>query len=216
MKTVSDLLMPFFDRPGLDKRFARRMAGCAVDAYGPETRADHINIARTIAFSMASVALLAKATAAQDMPLKDQLRVLSRAGALNRSAHQSEHAMMQRRRYDKANPPAERPNLWANATPEADRAPPAPAEDPNLQARINEMLTVYHEALASEDSISESAPDTNPQPPCVDQPAAPPRTPFIHHTAPTAKTETASLRQILRRSVSMPPINKPAQATNTA
>lgn len=217
MMSVSDLLIPFFDRPGLHEDFVSKMAGCAIDAYGPESRADHINIARTVAFSMASVALLAKAVASQDMPLKDQLSVASRANALHRSAGESERSMMRRRQYDKANPSGERPDLWASASQaasEPERAASSPAEASTLQVRINDMLKVYHEALASEQPTSEPAPASIPQPSGAGRTPKRPQATAIHDAAPALQPETISLRQLLARSTAMPPLNGQAHATH--
>jgi hypothetical protein len=103
-------LLPLFRIGTIDDRLARQMAVSAIEAYHPETRADYVNVARIIAFSMTALALLGK-TASPDMALPEQMRAYARANALNRSADQSERTMMQRRRHQKANPPAEQPNL---------------------------------------------------------------------------------------------------------
>ena len=126
MVSSAEHLIPLFRIGGVDTPLARRMAISAMYAYEPETRADFVNVARTIAFSMASLALLGKA-AAEDMPLAAQMRAYGRANALNRSADQSERTMMQRRRHQLAHPPAD----------QADAPAPEPdIDDAEMEASI--------------------------------------------------------------------------------
>ena len=86
--TAAEHLIPLFQSSAIDIPLARKMAFSAIEAYRPETRADFVNVARTIAFSMAALALLGQA-ASQDMTMPEKMRAFGRANALNRSADQS-------------------------------------------------------------------------------------------------------------------------------
>ena len=88
-------------------RWPGRSRSVRSSSYKPESHADFVNVARTIAFSMAALALLGKA-AREDVTMTEKMRVYGRANALNRSADQSERTMMQRRRQQ-AKPPMEQP-----------------------------------------------------------------------------------------------------------
>ena len=94
---VADLLVPLFRSVSADLSVARRMAISAMAAYNPTSRADYVNIARTLAFSMSALALLGTA-ATHALTPAEKLRSLGRANALNRSADESERVMLQRRR----------------------------------------------------------------------------------------------------------------------
>jgi hypothetical protein len=124
-------LLPLFKIGTIDDRLARQMAVSAIEAYEPQTRADYVNVARIIAFSMTALALLGK-TANPNMPMPEQMRAYGRANALNRSADQSERTMMQRRRLQKANPSGERPDLLGPhpTVPNPTVPDPATAPDP--------------------------------------------------------------------------------------
>lgn len=126
MFTVASHLVPLFKTGPGGAHLARQMAISAIEAYHPETRADFVNLARTIAFSMAALVLLGRAVAG-DMTIPEQMRAFGRANALNRSADQSERTMMQRRRYQQANPMAEQPK------------PPVPVPDTGTEADDAEM-----------------------------------------------------------------------------
>ena len=132
--SVADQLIPLFPAAAGDFWLARKMAASAIEAYAPETRADYVNVARTLAFSMSAIALLGQA-AAPDLTMAEKLRAFARANALNRSADQSERTMMQRRRYHQANPYAEQP-----------AQPPAPGPDPDdaeAEAAIAAAMQIY-------------------------------------------------------------------------
>jgi hypothetical protein len=116
-------LLPLFKIGTIDDRLARQMAVSAIEAYEPQTRADYVNVARIIAFSMTALVLLGK-TVNPDMPMPEQMRAYGRANALNRSTDQSERTMMQRRRLQKANPLGERPDLIGPNPTIPDPAPP--------------------------------------------------------------------------------------------
>jgi hypothetical protein len=134
MFSVADQLIPLFSVGSIDPPFAHRMAITAIEAYEPETPADFVNVARTIAFSMSAVALLGHA-AAKDLTMPEKLRAFSRANALNRSADQSERTMMQRRRYQKANSPTEQPVEPPAQEPDVDHAA--------VHAAVAEAMDVY-------------------------------------------------------------------------
>ena len=148
MVSAAEHLIPLFESTVIDRLLARRMAVSALYAYNPETRADFVSAARIIAFSMAALALLGK-TASPDMTMPEQMRAFGRANALNRSADQSERTMMQRRRYDKANPQAEQPTH--------ESAPPdTQLDDADVQASIAGIMKEY---LAARQT---SGPETTP------------------------------------------------------
>jgi hypothetical protein len=136
-------LMPLFKIGTIDDDLARQMAVSAIEAYQPETRADYLNVARTIACSMTALALLGK-TASPDMPLPEQMRAYGRANALNRSADQSERTMMQRRRYQKANPPVEQPELLPAAN-----APEMAIAEAEIGAAVADLMREYLSASAA-------------------------------------------------------------------
>jgi hypothetical protein len=138
--TAADLLIPIFINAAKgDAGLAKQMALVGIEDYQPTTRADYVNLARTIALSMASLDLLGHA-ASSDMTLPQKMQALGRANALNRSADQSERTMMQRRRHQQANRQAEQPDVAA--------APAEPASDPDfsdtdLQASVTAAMKDY-------------------------------------------------------------------------
>ncbi|HEY0425550.1 MAG TPA: hypothetical protein VGC82_19690 [Rhodopila sp.] len=134
MLTVADLLIPLFATGTDDTPMARRTAAGAIEAYRPETQADYVNAARTIAFSMAALSLLGK-SASPEMTTQEQMRTFARAIALNRSADQSERTMMQRRRQQQADLHAEQPS----EPPALD----AEVDDARVQAAIGEAMQEY-------------------------------------------------------------------------
>jgi hypothetical protein len=135
MSSVAELLIPLFKTSSIDRQLARQIAASAIEAYCPETRADFVNVARTIAFSMAALALLGK-TASDDLTMPEQLKAFGRANALNRSADQSERTMMQRRRYLQTTLPAEQPDYEPDV-------PRVEIGDTEMQAAITEALNEY-------------------------------------------------------------------------
>jgi hypothetical protein len=158
---VADLLVPLFRGGAIDLALARQTAVNAIDAYKPETRADVVNIARTIALSMASIALLGQSSL-RDLP--EQMRAFGRANAMSRTADQSERTMMQRRAYQRANRQAERPA----PTPAA----PDAMFDAEAQAAVAEAVKEYLAVCAPHPT--DPAPDTVPQPaPTAPMTAAP-------------------------------------------
>jgi len=179
---VTEQLIPLFSIGSIDTRLARHMAVSAIDGYKPETRADHVNAARTIAFSMAALALLGQ-VAAQPMTMPEKLKIFSRANALNRSADQSERTMMQRRRYQQANPRTEHPS----------QVPEPPADDPDqhdadVQAAIAEAMRIYAVCTSA---IAEAQSPENPRPedtrPETTSPATRPQEPEPAAPRPTAE-----------------------------
>jgi hypothetical protein len=152
MFAVADHLVPLF-KTGCDTERAGLIAIGAIDAYQPETRADFFNAARTIAFSMATITLLGKA-ASDDMPLPEQIRLFGRANMLNRSADQSERTMMQRRRYQRANPREEQPD---NRSDLAD----TPTTDAEMAVGVAEVM---RESKAARTPPKTETPAPNPAP----------------------------------------------------
>lgn len=154
MLSVAEHIILLFQVSGIDVPTARRMAVSALYAYEPETRADFVNAARTIAFSMASLALLGRAVSG-DMPMTEQMRAYGRANGLNRSADQSERAMMQRRRYQLAHAPAEQT--------EQKIAAPMPEQDVpeiELDTFVGAAMAEYLAARGTEATVAEPAPAT--------------------------------------------------------
>lgn len=163
INSIVDKMVPLFSGPNIDRLHAGKMAIVAIDAYCPEDRADYVNVARIIAFSMAALQLLGTAAAsAEDLPMTEKMRLFGRAIALNRSADQSERTMMQRRRYRSANP---RP------------ADPAPLPEPPIQDH-------EYDAPALQAAIAEATGQPAPRP-------APPRTATITPVLPHALSPAA-------------------------
>jgi hypothetical protein len=178
---VADQLIPFFYKGTQDADLARAMARSAIQAYGPETRADFANIARTIAFSMAALALLGQA-AEEDMTMAEKMRAYGRANALNRSADQSERTMMQRRRY-----------RHAHAEPEP--PPPEPdIDEAEIEAAVAQAIS---QAINLTKSVKTDPPRPTPAPEATKPPT---RSPIIRYDNPipaTAQSRTASHRDQL-------------------
>jgi hypothetical protein len=162
---VAHHLMPLFKIGTIDDDLAQQMAVSAIEAYHPETQADYVNVARTIACSITALALLGK-TAASDMTLPEQMRAYGRANALNRSADQSERTMMQRRRHQNANPPIEQPEL----VPEAN-VPEMALAEAEIGAAVADLMREYLSVSAA--TQVEAATRVMPRPP-----VSPPLDPF--------------------------------------
>jgi hypothetical protein len=222
MFSVADQLIPLFANAFIDVGLARRMAVSAIQAYQPVTRADYVNVARTIAFSMSALALLGSA-AAQDMTMPEKMRAYGRANALSRSADQSERTMMQRRSYQQANPRAEQPpgKAWV---PEPPASAPVPdnvpilnnataLDDATVAALVNEAMSSvraeWHLAGPKADAVQTPPPVESPtatQRPApsaslVTPPAATPAT-AIHYNGPrpdAGEARTVSYKEELLR-----------------
>lgn len=137
MFAIADQLIPFFFKGTGDYDMARAMARSAIEAYGPQTRADFANIARTIAFSMAALSLLGQA-AEEDVTMAEKMRAYGRANALNRSADQSERTMMLRRRLRTANAEPQTP---PPEPPPSEPPPPEPdIDDAEIQAAVAQAV----------------------------------------------------------------------------
>ena len=173
MVSAAEHLIPLFECPAIDRPLARRMAASALYAYNPETHADFVSAARIIAFSMAALALLGK-TASPNMTMPEQMRAFGRANALNRSADQSERTMMQRRRYDKANPQAEQPARESEP-------PDTQLDDADVQASIASVMQEYlaaRQPSATETTAPKPTPKPTPEPATAKpQPQPEPTTP---------------------------------------
>jgi hypothetical protein len=156
-------LLPLFKIGTIDDRLARQMAVSAIEAYEPQTRADYVNAARIIAFSMTALALLGKTTN-PDMPMPEQMRAYGRANALNRSADQSERTMMQRRRLQKANPSGERPDLIGPNPTTPDPTPPDPTEiaDAEIAAAVAGLMKEYQSVASATPAATSQAPTQRP------------------------------------------------------
>jgi hypothetical protein len=177
---ATEHLAALFEIDGVDHTLAKRMALSALYAYEPETRADFLNAARTIAFSVTALALLRKA-ASQGMTFPEQMRVYSRANALNRSANQSERTMMQRRREQKAHQP--------------DDQPAQQRESPATQNGAAEIRNALAAAMKEYQAVS---------PPAVAPPAKP-----APEKAAVRQPEVAALATAVRTSIAMPQAGQP-------
>ncbi len=184
--TVADHLVPLFATVGIDIPLARRMALSAIEAYEPRTRADYVNVARTIAFSMSALALLGQA-AALDMPMAEKMRAFGRANALNRSADQSERTMMQRRHHQQT---TVRAGDASSAHPAPRRSEPEPdlvLDDDRVDAAVAEAMAVaLGQARATAMANSASHPAASARPTAASETTAPPP----EH--PAAMTRTAA------------------------
>jgi hypothetical protein len=180
--SVAVQLVPLFTVAAAgDIPLAHQMAASAIEAYAPESRADYVNVARTLAFSMSALALLGKA-AAPDLPMPETLRAFARANALNRSADQSERSMMLRRCY-----------LQANPHPEQPAQPPAPGPDPDdaeAEAAIAAAMQIYAACISAqpEAMASETAPAPAPQA------STPPPAPAVSLAPPVTAATASAIR----------------------
>jgi hypothetical protein len=199
MLTLADLLVPLFKTGSIDTALAHQMAVSAIEAYHPQTRADFVNIARTIAFSMTALALLG-ATASPDMTMAEQMRACGRANALNRSADQSERTMLHRRRCQQASSHA---------------GQPAPVPEPPLtdtqiaEAEIQaEIASIMQQYLATRPATavtpaSATAPTPRPATPLATQagkPLQPSAVAAIRYSVPGSEAShprTGSYRELL-------------------
>ena len=126
---VASLLTPIFQDASTDELFAYQISCRSLQAYEAETRADFVNIGRTIAFSLASMALV-KEVFNPALQLEDKKRAAIQANALNRSADQAERSMMERRRYRRA----------YHTFPVPQQPEP---EDEQAQTEVAEAVTAY-------------------------------------------------------------------------
>jgi len=207
--TMTHKLAALFTSSAIDIHLAWQMAVSAIEAYRPETRADYVNVARTIAFSMSAITLLGDA-AAKNLTLPDKMRLFARANALDRSADQSERTMMQRQRHHRANPRADyATNFHPAREPEAPDATLAEAvpEAAVTEAAVAEAMAAWRAAL---NEISATAAPTapaaqspaEPRPLSVNRPAQPPappqtctpQTPTPQAAAAAAATQAAAIR----------------------
>ena len=180
-------LIPLFKTAGVDTNNAYQMALSALDAYAPESKADFINAARTIAFSMATLALLGQ-TASEDMTMAAKLRAFGRANTMNRSADQSERTMMLRRRYQAAAAPIDQPAALL-PTPQ-----PKLTHD-EVEAALAEAMQEYQASRPKADAAPvPSATPAMSHPAITTNPVQPPAA--IRHTVAT-QPATPSFRSSL-------------------
>jgi len=199
-------LIDLFEGGPVDTNLAREMAHSAIDAYSPQTRADCLNAARTIAFSMAALALLSRLVR-EPGPLPEQLRAFDRANALNSSADRSERTMMLRRRTQKAKPAS---------------APAVSQPEPDLQVTLAEeaeIKAIVAEAVNDYQAVTAGKQATSPGTAAADQPfetrlEAALRTCMPGFESPTSGT--AALRQTLLRNTAMPSLAAQTPARHAA
>jgi hypothetical protein len=192
MLITAEQLMPLFEVCATDDDAAHSMALSAIAGYAPESRADYVNIARTIAFSMAALTLLGHATADVTMMPPEKMRAYGRANALNISADQSERTMMRRRKYHHAHPPAELP-AWMDPHVEPVESEP-PIDDAGVAEAIREYTTISNTARPKAPTPEQAA---TPNHDSVASPIQPPAT-AIHYNAPkpgTARFKKAGILQ---------------------
>ena len=223
MLVAADLLIPLFKTGSIDVPLAREMAICAIKAYYPESSADYVNIARTIAFSMACLALLGNA-GSPDTAFPEKMRAFGRANTLNRSADQSERTMMQRRRYQRANslgesedcgPPGPRTEQVAAAQPEAMQTEIAVAVQEYVTARGHAaeapVVPQPVPATATQPGPRPAAPQTPSSASPIHRPAATSAT-AIHHGMPqtgTGHPGAMSFKASLLQQTSLQSVLKP-------
>jgi hypothetical protein len=191
-----------FKTSAIYAKLARRMAISAIDAYQPESRADFVNAARTIAFSIAALGLLGK-TASEGMTMPEQMRAFGRAIALNRSADQSERTMMQRRRNQMTRPPAEQLDIGSEP-PASD----AEIDDAEMQAGIAGIMKEY-DATCRPPATEAAAPEKPPEPAPIaaktTAPQLPPVVSPVRPAHPVTATSAAAIRSDNSRSGSGQP-----------
>jgi hypothetical protein len=202
---VADHIAPLFESPDADPTSARTAALGALATYQPESPADFVNIARILAFSMASLVALGLAAAA-DLTPAQKMRYFGRANALNRSADQTERLMMQRRRDQRANPPSELP---ASLNP-GDTTPP---DDPAINIAVEEAMAAFRatrQSAAAATPAQPPAPQARPaQPgpaPSASAPATSARPPSAFDAAMTTRRPNIPYRQSLLQRSAMPPV----------
>jgi hypothetical protein len=139
---------------------------------------------------------------ADDLPPAVKMRYFGRANALNRSADQSERIMMQRRRDQRANPPAELP---AHLRPRPANPEPSP-DDVAIDAAVAEAMAVYRASKVpppAEKPAPRVQTSTQPAPrPFDPQPAQPP---IAIPAAIPAQAPTTPYKQSLLQCTAMPP-----------
>ena len=94
LESLIRFLMPFFIATAADVDAARADILETLDAYATRTRAEALNAARIIAFSMATLDTLSEATSGTLSPAM-KLRYRSCANGLNRATAQTEKALDQ-------------------------------------------------------------------------------------------------------------------------
>jgi hypothetical protein len=104
------------------------------------------------------------------MQMPEQMRAYGRANALNRSADQSERTMMQRRRLQKADPLAERPDLIGPNPTNPNPAIPDPATtgdpteiaDAEIAAAVAGLMKEYQSATSATPTTASQIPAAAP------------------------------------------------------
>ena len=208
--SMSHKLAALFTSTAVDAELAWEMAVSAIEAYRPESRADYVNVARTIAFSMSAMTLLGDANV-KTLALSEKLRLFGRAIALDRSANQSERTMMQRQRLQRADP---RPDHATNFPPRPDpQEADLDLDDAAAEAAVAEAVEVCRAAINRETSAA-PATQTRPAPNTLAKPAPlPAQSPAelpaaaqpsaIHYSDPTASQPTLTRKQQLLRNTAL-------------
>ena len=212
MVRVASELEPIFQTEAVDRPIAHKMAMSAISAYKPDGRADFINIARTIAFSMAAISLLGETTA-NPPSTPEKLRLYARATALSRCADQSERTMLLRRAYQRENPQPDLPDWMDPKTASSTQK----LTDADVYASVANTVRQAREHTATPKPRPTPAAPAKPQsaPAAAANPPPPviPESPVasaIHYNPPAAPNRPASYKATLLRDSAMPA--QPTQA----
>ncbi len=95
---VIERITPLFKGTERGATYARYAAGEAIAAFNPESRADYASIGRILALSLSSITAAAQSVD-PDLAEDQQIRFLTKAQSLSRTADQAERTMMTRRRH---------------------------------------------------------------------------------------------------------------------
>jgi hypothetical protein len=130
---VIERLIPLFKGTERGETYARYAAGEAIAAFNPESRADYASIGRILALSLSAITAAAQSVA-PDLSGEQQIRFLTKAQSLSRTADQAERMMMTRRRL------APRDEIADTLIPRPPKRPahyrPLPPDDPASGASI--------------------------------------------------------------------------------
>jgi hypothetical protein len=130
---VTERLTPLFKGAERGATYARYAAGEAIAAFNPQSRADYASIGRILALSLSAITAAAQ-SADPDLPEEQQIRFLTKAQSLSRTADQAERVMMTRRRHAPQDGTAD--TLIPRPPERPARYRPLPPEDPASGASL--------------------------------------------------------------------------------
>jgi hypothetical protein len=154
-------LLPYFLPLAANLQEARAEIRETLAAYAPRTRAEMINIQRIIAFSFASLDLLAESQA-EDMSQAMRLRYTAQANSLNRSCQRDENTLAARQ---------------AHTEPASPEAIPRPMTDAELEAATSLAHRQVAQARAAVSAAIAREYGNNPPPWAIPDFAPPTRPP---------------------------------------